>query len=238
MTEIFTNYNVYSNGKMKKLNQSQIHQARLAGHVPEPSHGDSRRLANLLQMAEMTEEEADEIFKCTNCLSCCYPKSHAKNHHMTKCPFLKKYGITCTHDFATDQQISEASSEQGKQRRKKNATLDGEDEKKATKINKKAKAKKKKDADDAAAKEKTEAEAAGMATVGTDGKYTKTQSEAQKSIQRNLDSQTPQAAGSGRAAGVARAVGELGCFRSNDYGGTSFVDASTACNDVNDDVNG
>ena len=27
MTEIFTNYNVYSNGKMKKLNQSQIHQA-------------------------------------------------------------------------------------------------------------------------------------------------------------------------------------------------------------------
>ena len=30
----------------------------------------------------------------------------------------------------------------------------------------------------------------------------------------------------------------MGCFQSNDYGGTSFVDASTACNDVNDDVNG
>ena len=27
MMEIFTNYGVYSNGKMKKLNQSQIHQA-------------------------------------------------------------------------------------------------------------------------------------------------------------------------------------------------------------------
>ena len=41
MTEIFTNYNVYSNGKMKKLNQSQIHQARSAGRVPDPTQSDS-----------------------------------------------------------------------------------------------------------------------------------------------------------------------------------------------------
>ena len=189
-------------------------------------------------MAEMTEEEANEIFKCTNCLLCRYPKSHAKNRHMTKFPFLKKYGTTCTHDFATDQRISEASRERGKQRRKKNATLDAEDEKKAAEIDKKAQAKKTKDAAAAAAKEKAEAEAAGMTTVGPDGKDTKTQSEAQKLIKQNLDSQTPQAAGSGRAAGVARAVGELGCFQSNNYGGISFVDASTACKDVNDDVNG
>ena len=27
MTEIFTNYDVYNNDKMKKLNQSQVHQA-------------------------------------------------------------------------------------------------------------------------------------------------------------------------------------------------------------------
>ena len=27
----------------------------------------------------------------------------------------------------------------------------------------------------------------------------------------------------------------MGCFRSNSYGGTSFVDATTACNEVNDD---
>merc|ERR1712238_105958 len=75
-------------------------------------------------MSEMTEEEADEIFKCTNCLLCRYPKSHAKNHHMTKCPFLKKYGITCTHDYTSDQRISESSRERSKQRRKKNETLD------------------------------------------------------------------------------------------------------------------
>ena len=33
------------------------------------------------------------------------------------------------------------------------------------------------------------------------------------------------------------AADTLGCLQSNSYGGTSFVDASTACNDVNDDVN-
>ena len=183
----------------------------------------------------MTEAKADEIFKCTNCLLCRYPKSHAKSHHMTRCPFLAKYCITCSHDFTTDSRISEESRQRNKNRRKKNATLDAEDEKKAAEIDKKVQAKKRKDA---AAKEKAEAEAAGMATVGPDRKDTKTQSEAQKSIKRNLDSQTPQAAGSGRAAGVARAVGELGCFQSNNYGGISFVDASTACKDVNDDVNG
>ena len=155
-------------------------------------------------MAEMTEEEADKIFKCTNCLLCRYPKSHAKNHHMTNCTFLKKYGITCTHDFATDQRISEASRERGKQRRKKNANLDAEDEKKAAELDKKAQAKKAKDSATAAAKERADAEDAGITTVGPNGKDTKNQSEAQKSIQQNLDSHTPQAAGSGRAAGVGR----------------------------------
>ena len=29
----------------------------------------------------------------------------------------------------------------------------------------------------------------------------------------------------------------MGCFQSNSYGGTSFVDATTACNDVTGDVN-
>ena len=38
-------------------------------------------------------------------------------------------------------------------------------------------------------------------------------------------------AGSGRSAGV-------GCFQSNSYRGTSFVDATTACKEVNDDGNG
>ena len=41
MTAVFTNYGVYSNGKMTKLNQSQIHQARSAGRVPDPTQSDS-----------------------------------------------------------------------------------------------------------------------------------------------------------------------------------------------------
>ena len=117
---------------------------------------------------------------------------------------LKKYGITCTHDYTADSRISEKSRQRNKDRRTKNATLDAEDEKKAKEIDKKVQAKKKKDA---AAKEKAEADAAGMKTVGPDGKDVKTPSGANESIQRNLDSQTPQAAGSGCAAGVARVVG-------------------------------
>ena len=50
----------------------------------------------------MTESEADEIFKSTNCLLCQYLKSHAKSHHMTTCGFLKKYGITCGYDREND----------------------------------------------------------------------------------------------------------------------------------------
>ena len=48
MTKIFTNYTVYSNGKMKKSNQSQIHQTQSAGRVPDPTQRDSRRLMTLI----------------------------------------------------------------------------------------------------------------------------------------------------------------------------------------------
>ena len=71
-----------------------------------------------------------------------------------------------------------------------------------------------------------------MITVGADRKDVKTKSEATASIETVLDSQS-KVASSGRSAGP-----EFGCFQSKDYGGTNFVDASTACNDVNDDVNG
>ena len=162
MTEIFTNYDVYSNGKMRKLNQSQVHQDRSAGRAPEPSQGDSRRLVNLLHMSDMTEAEADEIFKSMNCLLCRFPKSHAKNHPMTRCEFLKKYGITCTHDYSTDMRISKKSRTRSNNRHKKNAGLDAKDEKNATEIDKKVQVKKKKDA---AIKEHADADAAGMTTV-------------------------------------------------------------------------
>ena len=230
MTEIFTNYDVYSNGKMKKLNQSQVHQARSTGCAPEPSQSDSRRLVNLLHMSDMTEDEADEIFKITNCLLCRYPKSHAKNHHMTTCEFLKKYGIDCTHDRTSDMRIPKKYRTKATTCRKKNDALDAEDEKKAAVIDKKVQAKKKKDA---ALQEQAEAEAAGMKTVGADGKDTKTSLAAGDSIQKKLDSQS-----SSTPAGSGRAAGTMGCFQSNSYRGTSFVDATTACNDINDDVNG
>ena len=70
-----------------------------------------------------------------------------------------------------------------------------------------------------------------MTTGRPDGKDTKAVSAANESIQKNLASHISTPAGSGRA------VGTLGCFQSNFYGGTSFVDATTACNDYNDDIN-
>ena len=85
---------------------------------------------------------------------------------------------------------------------------------------------------DAATKEKTAADAAGMSTVGPDGKDTKSELAAKESIQKNLASQS-----SSTPAGSGRAAGTMGCFQSNSYGGTSFVDATTAYNNSNDDVN-
>ena len=85
----------------------------------------------------MTEDEADEIFKSTNCLLCRYPKSHAKNHHMTTCGFLKKYGIVCMHDQTSNMRIPEKYCMKATTRRKKNDALDAEDEKNAAETDKK-----------------------------------------------------------------------------------------------------
>ena len=181
MTEVFTNYDVYSNGKMKKLNQTQIPQVQLAGRAPTPSQEDSKRLFNLLHQSEMMESEADEIFKSTNCLLCRYPKLHAKNHHMTTCGFLRKYGITCGYDHEFDMRIPKKYRTKITSRCKKNAGLDAEDDKKATEADKKAQANK-----DTAIKKQVAAAAADMTTVGADGKDTKSTLAANDSIEKNL----------------------------------------------------
>ena len=58
-----------------------------------------------------------------------------------------------------------------------------------------------------------------------------------ESIQKNLSSQSSTLTSTWVPVGSGRAASTLGCFQSNSYGGTSFVDATTACNDCNDDVN-
>ena len=101
----------------------------MAGRAPEPSQSDSRRLVSLLHMSDMTEDKADEIFKSTNCLLCCYPKSRAKNHRMTTCGFLKKYSIVCTYDQTSDMRIPKKYCTKATTHRKKNDALDAKDEK-------------------------------------------------------------------------------------------------------------
>ena len=73
-----------------------------------------------------------------------------------------------------------------------------------------------------------------MITIKADRKNTKSTSAANESIQKNLASQSLVL--SSTPAGNGRSAGTLGCFQSNSYGVTSFVDALTACNDCNDDA--
>ena len=41
--------------------------------------------------------------KTTNCPVCRLPKGHAKNHHITRCPFIKKMSLSVNYDKNTDQ---------------------------------------------------------------------------------------------------------------------------------------
>ena len=90
--------------------------------------------------------------------------------------------------------------------RKKNAWLDAEDAKKATEADKKTKAKK-----DKTIKERAVTIAAGMTTVGPNGKDSKSTLATNESIQKNLASQTSTFA----PASSGHTSGTLGCFQSN-----------------------
>ena len=72
-----------------------------------------------------------------------------------------------------------------------------------------------------------------MKSVRADGKDTKSLLAASESIEKNLESQS-----SSKPVDSGRAAGTMSCFQCNSYGGTNFVDATTFCNDINEDVNG
>ena len=139
MTEVFTNYDVYKNSKMTKLNHHQVRQS--TGCAPDPANQEEHsRLHNLLHMATMTQDDADLIFKESNCLLCQHPKSHCLNHHMTSCLFLSKYGITCGYNHSHDQRLSKFAHETDC--RAKNKGFDAEYFRKASAIDKTVKEKK------------------------------------------------------------------------------------------------
>ena len=108
MTEVFTNYDVYKNGKMAKSNQ---YQAQSTGCAPNPATPEEDCLHNLLHMATMTQDGADLIFKATNWLVYCHPKTYWLNHHMMICLFLANYGITYGYDYSHDQSLSKCACE-------------------------------------------------------------------------------------------------------------------------------
>ena len=89
---------------------------------------------------------------------------------MTTLDFLKKYGISCSYDRSNDMRVPEKFQTKVNNCKKKNAELDAKDTKNAAETDKKVQAKK-----DAAIKEKAADAAAGMSTVGLDGKDNKSQ---------------------------------------------------------------
>lgn len=74
------------------------------------------------------------------------------------------------------------------------------------------------------------AKSEGATVVGKNGKDTKTATEVEASFKKNLESQSKD----GKAGGLCRDA-SLGCFASNTDGTTSFVNATIACNDYNND---
>lgn len=69
---------------------------------------------------------------------------------------------------------------------------------------------------------------ASLQTVCKDSKDTKTLNKASNSIKNNSDSQTTET-----NVGRMRCAGGLGCFSSNSNDNTSFLDATTACYNCN-----
>ena len=213
MNQIFSNSEVFSNGRMKKLNAR--HAARAATTGGKSEEATDSKDANLhINMSgdyglnssgggnsKVTIFDVANMLKMTNCLACRYPKNDPCNHHMHKCPLLAEFGLTVTYDPTKDQH-RESLSNRFKQRGQ-------------------AKAAKLKQAAEATAATSTPAQAPtpvaeGFQTVGKNGKDVKTTTEKEPASKKS--------AGTGRSAG-------LGSFSPDG----DFVDAHTAINDIKDD---
>ncbi|OEU11655.1 hypothetical protein FRACYDRAFT_244773 [Fragilariopsis cylindrus CCMP1102] len=213
MNQIFSNSEVFSNGRMKKLNARHAARAATTGGKSEEAtdskdanlhinmSGDYGLISSSGGNSKVTIFDVANMLKMTNCLACRYPKNDPCNHHMHKCPLLAEFGLTVTYDPTKDQH-GESLSNRFKQRGQ-------------------AKAAKLKKAAEATAATSTPAQAPtpvaeGFQTVGKNGKDVKTTTEKELALKKS--------AGTGRSAG-------LGSF-SPDGG---FVDAHTAINDIKDD---
>ena len=170
MTRVYTNNNVYKDGKMTKLNNNQLGLARNA----RLSNANENEFC--LNVTPRTQEDADAIMSQTNCLLCQYPPSHAKAHYMPKCPLLGQYGLNVTYDH--DKDIRRKDHDKRKDHNAKITNKDNDDKKKDEKLDAKKKIENDKKSlegrDKADAAKLAAAVAAAGTVVDAQGKDTKT----------------------------------------------------------------
>ena len=182
MTKNFTNNDVYKDGKMLQLTNTQLGSGR-ALRGPDTSTLSASNFS--LNSSPPTPEDIDAIMTQTKCPICRLAPSHPKAHFMGSCDKLKRYGYKTTYNQSEDQ--SRDDYEKKSNQRAKSATLDAADAKKDAE----AKLINDKKSQEGQIKAETErvrlaAEAAGI-IVGKGNKTAVTDKEKDEAIKANLD---------------------------------------------------
>ena len=110
MTSMFTNSNVYDNGKMKSMNSGKVvGQGRAATTGNETSSDLQTRLNGAFSLVSSENETSPitsfniiNMLRMTNYLACRYPKNEKLNHHIHRCTLLKEFGLNFTYTPETD----------------------------------------------------------------------------------------------------------------------------------------
>ena len=110
MTSMFTNSNVYDNGKMKSMNGGKAAgRGRAALTGDEISSDLQTRLDSAFGFVSsgngtspISSLDIINMLQMTNCLACRYPKNDKLNHNMHRCTLLKEFGLNFTYTLETN----------------------------------------------------------------------------------------------------------------------------------------
>jgi len=139
MTAMFTNSNIYENGKMKSMNGGK---AAGCGQVATTGDETSSDLQTQLDGAfglvssgngtsPVTAFDLINMFRMTHCLGYRYPKNDKCSHYMQRCSLLKEFGLNFMYTPETDihrQKVAKHHKEKAKkaQKLKKDKKANGE----------------------------------------------------------------------------------------------------------------
>ena len=110
MTSMFTNSNVYDNGKMKSMNSGKaVGRGRAVKTGDETSSDLQTQLDSAFGFvssgngtSSITSFDIINMFRMTIFLVCRYPNNNQCNHHMQQCTLLKEFGFNFTYTPNTE----------------------------------------------------------------------------------------------------------------------------------------